>query len=92
MNPGPVNRKVDAMTPVRTLIDVLYEGDRRALTSRANLGDHVPAPLDPEGSVMVGVRLPRHTVATIDQYADDNGMTRSEAIRYFIDYGVGIRT
>ena len=55
--------------------------DRRAKTSRANLGHHVPEALGPDGSVVVTVRLPARLVAEIDAEAKREDMTRSEYIR-----------
>jgi hypothetical protein len=76
------------MTPARPLIDVLYEGDRRALTSRANLGHHVPQALDPQGAIVVAIRLPTTTVEAVDAIATANGVTRSEVLRSLIDFGL----
>ena len=55
--------------------------DRRSLTSRANLGKHIPEALDPDGTIVVGVRLPARLVAEIDAEAKREDMTRSEYIR-----------
>ena len=70
------------MTPARTLLDVLYEGDRRALTSRANLEGHIPSPLDPEGTVVLSVRIPLRDVDAIDRARGER--SRSEYLRELI--------
>ena len=60
--------------------------DRRSETSRANLGHHVPEALDPNGTVIVGVRLTHEAVDIIDKWAADMEMTRSDALRRLIAY------
>ena len=57
--------------------------DRRTQTSRANLGDHIPEALDPTGTVVVAVRLPRATLEAIDRARGNR--TRSEYLRVIID-------
>ena len=62
--------------------------DRRSKTSRANLGEHIPEALDPEGALTVSVRLPRRTVADLDAIAASWGVTRSEVIRSYVDFAL----
>jgi hypothetical protein len=57
--------------------------DRRSHTSRANLGDHVPPPRDPNApTVVVGVRLSRDEVAELDAEVERSGLTRSDIVRW----------
>jgi hypothetical protein len=59
--------------------------DRRSETSRANLGDHIPEALDPQGTIVVGVRLPRSIVHEIEALAKAHELTRSQAIRDLLE-------
>ena len=56
--------------------------DRRSVTSRANLGEHIPEALDPRGSVVVSVRLPVPVVEVMDRARGER--TRSEYIRALV--------
>ena len=62
--------------------------DRRSKTSRANLGEHIPEALDPDGALTVSVRLPRRTVAQIDAVAASCSVTRSEVIRSYVEFAL----
>ena len=62
--------------------------DRRSETSRANLGQHVPEALDPDGTVVVAVRLPRDLLHKIDNSFAPGAMTRSEAMRELLWQGL----
>ncbi len=53
--------------------------DRRSVTSRANLGDHVPKALHPEGVTVVAVRVPNPIVAELDKRRGN--ASRSDYIR-----------
>jgi hypothetical protein len=59
--------------------------DRRRITSRPNLGDHVPDPIDPNGSVVLTVRVSPATAAKVRQAADDAGISVSQFVRFFLD-------
>ena len=56
--------------------------DRRAITSRANLGTHIPKALDPTGSTVVGVRIPNPILAELDKRRGDR--SRSDYLRELI--------
>lgn len=62
--------------------------DRRRETSRANLGDHIPEALDPNGTIVVGVRLPRNMAAALDRIAERDGVSRSQVARDCIEYSL----
>ena len=63
--------------------------DRRSQTSRANLGEHVPERIDPgDETVVLTVRLPRRTLDELVRHAEHFGVSRSEAARDFIAYGL----
>jgi hypothetical protein len=62
--------------------------DRRSLTSRANLGDHVPAALGPGASVVVTVRLPAELAAELDAEVARSGLTRTDILRWCIERGL----
>ena len=55
--------------------------DRRSLTSRKNLEAHIPEPIDPEGIIYVGARLPRSLAARLDEYVEETGTSRAAVIR-----------
>ncbi len=57
--------------------------DRRSITSRANLGHHVPEALDPAGTTVVGVRLPIPLAAKLDRVRGNR--TRSEYLRALLE-------
>lgn len=59
--------------------------DKRSKTSRANLGNHVPEPLSPAGTIAVGVRLPSDLLERVDATAASQGLTRSEWLRQAIE-------
>ena len=59
--------------------------DRRSETSRANLGDHIPQALDPNGTTVVATRLPQHAANLLAEKAAAQGITRSELIRRIIE-------
>jgi metal-responsive CopG/Arc/MetJ family transcriptional regulator len=40
------------------------------------------------GHEFLGVRLPKGTTATIDKWAADNDLSRSEAVRTLIEHGL----
>ena len=62
--------------------------DRRAKTSRANLGEHIPEALGPDGSVVVTVRIPRALLHKIDNCFAPGALTRSEAMRELLWQGL----
>lgn len=66
--------------------------DRRSETSRANLGEHIPEAVAPEGSEVVSVRLPKSVLADLDQLMLKYrpGITRSEYLRELIGTSVQI--
>jgi len=57
--------------------------DRRSITSRANLGDHIPQALDPNGTTTIATRIPTHTLKRLDQARGNR--TRSEWLRATIE-------
>ena len=59
--------------------------DRRSETSRANLGDHIPEALDPQGTTVVATRLTQHANTLLTEQATAIGITRGELIRRIID-------
>lgn len=62
--------------------------DRRSLTSRANLGEHVPERIDPAGeTVVLSVRLSRRERDRLDREADANGNTLSQHVRNLLTGG-----
>lgn len=61
--------------------------DRRAKTSRANLGEHIPEALDSAGTTVVAVRLPVPVAEAMDRARGDR--TRSEYIRALVEKATG---
>ena len=61
--------------------------DRRAKTSRANLGDHIPEALGSGPSTVVAVRLPPNLLAELDKYRGTH--TRSDFVRQSVEATVG---
>lgn len=64
--------------------------DRRSETSRANLGDHIPEALSPEGTVTVAVRLPTETARRLD--AARGSESRSAYLRRVITEAINAPT
>jgi len=62
--------------------------DRRSQTSRANLGDHVPAPLGEGESRVVTVRLPARIAAELDAEVARSGLSRSDIVRWCIEHAL----
>jgi len=62
--------------------------DRRSKTSRANLGDHIPAPLGPGQSQVLTIRLPASLAAELDAEAKRSGLTRSDIARWCIQHAL----
>ena len=62
--------------------------DRRRLTSRANLGEHIPQRIDPtDDTVVLSVRLSRRERDRLDREADANGNTLSQHVRNLLTDG-----
>jgi len=59
--------------------------DRRAITSRANLGDHIPQALDPNGTTVIATRVPRNTAQLLNEQAQAIGITTAALLRRIID-------
>lgn len=55
--------------------------DKRAQTSRANLGEHIPEALGPEGSAVIAVRVPLGLLREIDASCAEWGWSRSDYVR-----------
>lgn len=55
--------------------------DRRSETSRANLGEHIPEALSPEGSAIITVRLPKPLAEALRAEATERGVSLSELVR-----------
>lgn len=62
--------------------------DRRSRTSRANLGDHIPAPLGPGESRVITVRLPSTVAADLDAEVARSGLSRSDIVRWCIEHAL----
>jgi len=60
--------------------------DRRSITSRRNLGDFVPDPIDPKGSVKVSARVPQALAKRIEKARGTT--TASEYLRALLDQHV----
>lgn len=62
--------------------------DRRSITSRANLGDHIPERIDAaDETVVLSVRLSRRERDRLDREADANGNTLSQHVRNLLTNG-----
>ena len=62
--------------------------DRRSLTSRANLGDHLNQRVDPDDdTVVLSVRLSRRERQRLDDEAAANGNTLSQHVRNLLTDG-----
>lgn len=61
--------------------------DRRAITSRANLGEHIPEALSREGTTVIAIRLPKSEAQAIQRAAKRAGLTVSEHVRRLINQG-----
>ena len=59
--------------------------DRRARTSRANLGDHVNAALGPGESRVVCARLPAQLADELDTEVERSGLDRSAIVRWCLE-------
>lgn len=66
--------------------------DRRAKTSRANLGEHIPEALGPEGTAVIAVRVPLELLREIDAFCTEWGWSRSDYVRAALNHtGATIR-
>lgn len=61
--------------------------DRRSVTSRANLGRHVPKAIDPDGTVVLSTRIGKGLAARIDEARGRE--SRSEWLRAYLERTVG---
>ena len=72
-----------------TVADAIARQDRRSETSRANLGDHVPARIDPTApTVAISTRLPQWAYDDIVAHAEAFGLTKSEALRDLVTWAL----
>ena len=62
--------------------------DRRSVTSRKNLGRHVPEVLDPDGVRVLSVRVPVALARSVDAAADGLGVPRSAWLRRVLERAV----
>jgi hypothetical protein len=73
------------MTKKRSAQD---RSDRRSITSRAKLGDHVPAPLGGGESQVLTVRVPAELAAELEAEVARSGLTRSDIVRWCLEYAL----